>query len=110
MSVLYLYFRIFTSKTFRMWSNIMSATCVLWAIACFITAILRCIPIEATWNPQLQSTATCYNFILFFEIIEPINCAQDLIIVLMPIGVIRRLQLSVQQKFSLSLIFVLGGL
>jgi hypothetical protein len=109
LSIVSLYYRVFAvSETFRKWALIVGATVVIWMIACTLTTLLHCIPPEAVWNPRLHGR--CVNFVLFFEIIEPINCFQDLVIALMPISVISGLHLDLKQKLSVSVIFLLGSL
>lgn len=109
LSILCLYYRIFfVSRTFCRWTLIVGATVVIWMIACTVTTILHCLPQEALWNPTIP--ARCINFVLFFEIIEPINCLQDVVIALMPFGVIKQLHLDLKQKISIGLIFSIGNL
>ena len=83
---------------------------LLWLIGTFIMAIFRCVPVRAAWDPLLIAQAKCYNFELAFLVTETINCVMDFVIVCMPLFVIRQLQLSLRHKFSISLIFLLGGL
>ena len=108
LSILCFFYRIFATKRFRLWVKVLGITCILWAVACLIAAIFRCIPIKATWDVLIKGR--CYNFVLFFVIIEPINCLQDLIIVLMPLAMIRQLQLPLRHKVMLCFVFLLGGL
>lgn len=108
LSVLCFYYRIFAASFFRKCVTLVAITCILWGVACFIMVVLKCIPIEASWN--IFKNGTCYNFALFIIIAESVNALQDVVIVGMPIGVIHRLQLSVRQRIGLSLIFLFGGL
>ena len=108
LSILFLYRRIFTTVSFQKWVTVVASTCVLWGVGAFIAAILKCIPLKDAWNPA--DTGTCYNTGLFVVVSESINLLQDIIIVLMPVGMIRRLQLPLQQKVSLCFIFLTGGL
>ena len=78
----------------------------MWLVAFWLAVTLHCIPPKKLWNPQISGV--CINFTLFFQIIEPINCFQEFVIALMPIGVIQRLHLDISQKLSLALIFSLG--
>ena len=108
LSLLALYHRIFATTVFRKWVKIMVATCIAWHIACTITAMLKCIPIAAAWN--LAFTGRCYDNALFVVIAEVINLFQNIIIVIMPVGLIRRLHLPARQRISLSVVFLMGGL
>ncbi|PYH98981.1 hypothetical protein BO71DRAFT_479898 [Aspergillus ellipticus CBS 707.79] len=108
LSILCLYHRIFISRRFRVWVLIVGLSVVLWMVGCLVANLLHCIPPEALWDSSKK--ARCIDFILFFKIIEPINCFQDFVIALMPIGVVKRLHLDLKQRVSLCFIFVLGGL
>ncbi|PWY70265.1 hypothetical protein BO70DRAFT_432305 [Aspergillus heteromorphus CBS 117.55] len=108
LSILCLYYRIFVSAQFRVWVIIVGLSVVMWMVGSLVATILHCIPPDAMWN--LSKKAHCTDFILPFEIIEPINCLQDIVIALMPIGMIKGLHLDLKQRVSLCFIFVLGGL
>ena len=90
-SVLCLYSRVFVTEAFRRWTIIVGVSCLLWAVAAFITLLLRCIPISASWT--VTSSGRCVNYPIFLAVIEAVNCFQDLVIVCLPIGIIWRLQL-----------------
>jgi hypothetical protein len=108
LSILALYYRVFASPTFRKWCFVVGVTVLLWLIACGLVTILHCVPPASLWDPLIPGH--CVNFVLFFEIIEPFNCLQDIVLSTMPIFIIRRLQLDLKQKISIIVIFMLGSL
>lgn len=71
-----------------------------------MAAAFRCNPVRGAWNPLVP--AHCYNLNIVFVITESINCATDLVIVLLPIFPLRKLQMRLSQKLGLCLIFLLG--
>ena len=81
---------------------------LIWATT-FVTAFtMRCAPIPAAWDPQMQDH--CVAVETLFIVAEVPNCILDFVVVLLPVGAVKALQLSVRNKVSLSFIFLLGGL
>ena len=108
LSVLCLYHRVFVTNTFRRWTFVMGVICLVWAIAAVIAVIFKCTPISASW--KIPSVGRCISYSYLVAVVEALNCLQDLVIVCMPIGVIRRLQLPLKKKILLGVVFLLGGL
>jgi uncharacterized membrane protein YuzA (DUF378 family) len=107
LSILFLYLRIFgTVNSFRRLAYIILALCLLWCTAAMISNILYCIPIRKFWNPPVQGS--CFNFPIFYLIVELIDILLDVIIIGLPLKTILGLQLSVHKKLALLGIFVLG--
>ena len=65
-------------------------------------------PIAKSWDPLLPGY--CFNLSDFAVAIEVPNSLLDFVIVALPVRVIKQLQLSVGNKITLSVVFVLGGL
>ncbi len=108
-SVLSLYYRVFSVRRgFRTALITMGVACIFWMVACILMAIWRCVPVQAALNPLIKGK--CYDFQLAFVVSESVNCVMDFLIVCMPIGIIRQLQLPTRHKISVSLIFFMGGL
>jgi len=108
LSILKLYHRVFASAIFRRWVIIVAVTCLMWAIACGLAATLHCIPPAKLWKPTLKGH--CIDWTLYFEIVQPINVAQEFIIAFMPIPIINSLQLQKRQKIFICFLFLLGNL
>jgi len=107
LSILFLYLRIFgTVNSFRRLAYIILTLCLLWCTAAMISNILYCIPIRKFWDPTVQGS--CFNFPIFYLIVELIDILLDVIIIGLPLKTILGLQLSVHKKLALLGIFVLG--
>ena len=85
----------------------MSIACVLWCILAVVGIIFSCIPVRAVYDPSILGR--CINLDLFIVVVEALNCLEDAVIVLMPLNIVRHLQMPRRHKSSLGLIFVLGG-
>lgn len=72
--------------------------------------IFQCHPVKAAWDPLRTSKNQCLLFGSFVLGYEASNIAIDLAILCLPIYMIRRLQLPARRKWTLSFIFLLGGL
>ncbi|KAF2762995.1 hypothetical protein EJ05DRAFT_481850 [Pseudovirgaria hyperparasitica] len=114
LSVLEVYRIVFNVKErFVIYVKVMSILSLAWGIGHTAAFLSRCMPIREAWNPDTafiwtHGTKGCESPITIVAIAEPINTLQDLIIVLMPLGVLRSLNLSTHRKVSLSLIFLCG--
>ena len=108
-SVLCFYHRIFgVSRTFRRAIYIVGAVSIAWFVASEIEGTLRCIPIRGAWDPLIH--AKCYSLEQVAFAMYLINCVNDLVIALLPMFMVRQLQMPPKQKLGVSLIFLLAGL
>ena len=73
-------------------------------------SIAQCIPLRDAWNPLRLTEGKCVLFGLFTLFEELSDVVLNIIVLLLPIFVIRKLQLPMRQKWILSLIFLLGSL
>lgn len=71
---------------------------------------VQCVPLRDAWNPLRLTQSKCVLFGLFTLFEELSNVVLNIIVLLLPIFVIRKLQLSARQRWILSLLFLLGGL
>lgn len=91
---------------------------VAWWIAATVAVALPCIPVQKAWQPQTwtpntnlpESPGYCYSYKEFYLGIEVPEMVLDFWVVAMPVFRIHQLQLSLRDKISISLIFVLAGL
>ena len=72
--------------------------------------VVQCVPLREAWNPLRTTENKCILFGIFVLMEELTNVMLDITILLLPISVIRHLQLPVRQRWTLSLIFLFGGL
>ena len=109
-SILTLYASVFTTRKFRLAKDIVLMFCLVWCIAMSAVSVVQCVPLKEAWNPYRLLEGKCILFGLFTLFEELTNVVLNIIVLLMPIFVIRKLQLPTRQKWILSLIFLLGGL
>lgn len=84
---------------FVIWS-----TSIFYLIITFIT-IFACSPRERFWN-RLITDGRCFNMNEFNIMAASINCISDFVILLLPQGVIWRLQMPFRRKLGISAIFL----
>lgn len=70
-------------------------------------SVFACVPVRAFWTKE---KATCLNQFAMWFTNAAINIATDFAIILLPIPVIRSLNLGKRQKIGLISIFAIGGL
>lgn len=108
-SLLLLYNRVFKSnRTFYVAVRIVGMLNVLWYVGCTMALCLHCIPPRKFWNPLIKGQ--CINPIGFVLAGAILDALLDFAVMILPISVLRRLQMSLQHKIRLAIIFVLGGL
>lgn len=104
-SLLLQYRRIFG----RTWLNTVSAIVItflaVWNVAQLILATLGCKPISIL-VPSMASN--CLNMLGVWNTLAVVNVVTDLIIFLLPIWLVKSLQLPTKQKVLLSIVFGLG--
>ena len=112
LSILCLYRRVFSTPSFRRNSLVVGLMVIAYWLASTIGAILQCLPIDANWNlrVKLSGNVRCINFAAFFLGLELSNCVLDVVIICLPLGVIRQLQMPLRQRHQLAFVFFLGGL
>lgn len=107
-SILLLYRRIFTVRSFRIASLITGGLVISWCLAVFITVLLQCRPIALNWNKALEGTCIDPKQFFFGNAIS--NLLIDVVILALPIPMVLQLQLRLSQKLTVLGIFLLGGL
>lgn len=103
--------RIFQSRTFRYLSyaliGINMAIGITWA---FVDAF-RCIPTRLTWlGWKNEETGQCINFINSILVNCLVNIFVDAILIMMPIYEVTKLQLPLQKKLTVALMFIVGSM
>jgi hypothetical protein len=106
MAFLLLYYRVFSSRGFRIVCTATIAVVLLGTTAFFIATVVECIPVEKSWNKTVPGN--CINNGAFRWSWAGYNTATDLFITFMPMPVIRRLQMDRTKKAGLVTIFALG--
>ncbi|TKA79218.1 hypothetical protein B0A55_03966 [Friedmanniomyces simplex] len=107
-SILLLYKRTFgVVKRFRQAVYFMLCLTASYLIICILTSLLGCRPISYFWNKD--QPGLCFNETQFFRWNGVANLLLDVVVLLLPMPMIWRLQLTIKQKLALSGIFLLGG-
>lgn len=81
---------------------------MMWATSQVIVAVFSCTPIQKFWQPELEGY--CMSNQPFWYINAGGNIMTDLAILIMPLPVLKNLQLHKKQKYFLLGIFSLGFL
>ena len=111
-SILLFYRRIFfsnrTNGSFRLLLWIMLGINVFWGFSFFMVNLLQCIPISDVWDITVEFP-TCVEDTMYYGMAIS-SVILDVLILIMPLPLIWRLQMSVQDKVAVSGIFLLGSL
>jgi hypothetical protein len=106
-SILLQYRRLFTTKTFQIMNWLTMAVVVAYTFWTVFSSIFACVPVRAFWT---REHASCINQYAMWFTNAAINIATDFAIILLPIPVIKNLNLERRQRFGLIAIFAVGGL
>ena len=101
--------RIFISPTFRRvaWACIALIACI--GISLTLVAVFPCTPIQGFYD--LTVPARCVDPVSFYWACALLNgVITDAIILVLPMPVVWKLQMSLRRKIGITLIFLLGGL
>lgn len=106
MSMLWLYTRIFTIRQFQRWAYGVMGVVVCYFIAFLVLFMTNCQPLSHLWDPVpggwcRELTDEEYTSVAF-------NLLIDLGIVILPMPVLWRLKMPLQNKISVSIMFGIG--
>jgi len=107
-SIILQYQRIFAMKKFQITSWIIMAAVIIYTVWAVFSSIFACVPVRAFWT--LNVHAKCINQKAMWFTNAAINIITDFAIILLPMPVVRSLQMGKRQKQVLLLIFGIGGL
>ena len=106
-SILAFYLRVFgVTRWFRISCFVVMGVVVAFTISSVLTSILQCSPVKYAYDKS--GTGTCIDLGKFWYANAGYNIATDLIIIILPILVIRTLQLPKRTKIALCGVFALG--
>lgn len=108
LSIAFQYFRLFRSPSIhKALIGVISFLVVygLWAI---IGTIFTCYPVQKYWDPAVEGVCLNRNAITFAN--AGINICSDLTLLIIPIPLLKSLQLPRRQKYVLVGVFLCGGL
>ncbi|KAL6704306.1 hypothetical protein ACN47E_008370 [Coniothyrium glycines] len=105
-SMLLQYRRVFTTKRFWIGNYAVMAVVVAYTFWTVFSSIFACVPIRAFWT---REPARCLNQFAMWFTNAAINILTDFAIIILPMPVIRKLNLDRRQKTALIAIFAVGG-
>ncbi|KAJ5167711.1 uncharacterized protein N7482_003305 [Penicillium canariense] len=108
LSILALYRRLFSTKYMLFAIYTMGMVVILWAVTIWVAATLNCIPVPKFWDRAIEGA--CIDPNSFYYGTQIPNIVSDVILLLMPQGVVWSLPVAKSQKLLLSCIFMVGGL
>ncbi|KAF1957015.1 hypothetical protein CC80DRAFT_534987 [Byssothecium circinans] len=106
LSILLQYRRVFPTKKFQIASGVVMAIVIVYTAWSVLSNVFMCIPIRAFWTKE---KAKCLDQFTEWFVNAAINITTDFIIILLPMPVIRTLNLARKQKWALIGVFALGG-
>ncbi|KAI1207023.1 uncharacterized protein F4807DRAFT_211424 [Annulohypoxylon truncatum] len=110
LGILIMYYRIFALSTaFRYMICFASGLIVGWWVGCTVATLTNCIPLEWSWLNSLSDPRYCLNYNIFWMASGSCEIFLDVLILTLPITVVTRMRLSLEQKLTVSGIFLLGG-
>lgn len=86
----------------------MIAGVVLYGTSAVVGSIFACWPVATFWD-QKNHQGHCINLMAFWFTNASLNIVSDIAIWILPMPALRSLQLPPKQKYSLILVFALGG-
>jgi hypothetical protein len=108
-SILLFLLRLFGQKPgvrrFIIWVN---AANIGMLIAVFFATVLQCIPINKTWEPDMNGT--CIDRRVLFTVSSSFNIMTDVLILALPLRIFIDLKIPKRTKIALMFIFLLGFL
>jgi hypothetical protein len=80
---------------------------VAWGITGLIGNIFQCWPVQYFWNKHIEGHCMAGQS-TFFIIIGSLSTVENVVIVLLPLPVVWRLQMPLQEKIELTFLFTVG--
>ncbi|KAH7337358.1 hypothetical protein BKA66DRAFT_435411 [Pyrenochaeta sp. MPI-SDFR-AT-0127] len=105
-SIILQYLRVFTTRRFQIACWLVMAVVVAYTVWTIFGSIFACVPVRAFWT---REPAKCINQFAMWFTNAAINILTDFAIIILPMPVIRSLNLARRQKQALMGIFAVGG-
>ena len=109
LAILLFYSRIFPTKWMRMAVYITSAWNTVWTISTVLVTIFACGPVERIWNPERYG-GHCIDQSVFYFTRSLISTLTNLVVLLLPLPIVWKLQVSTSRKLGLTISFSIGAL
>ncbi|KAH7117917.1 hypothetical protein B0J11DRAFT_441449 [Dendryphion nanum] len=107
-SILLQYRKIFSTRQMRWPIYIVLGICTAFGLACVISGIFTCIPVDAAWDLTKQPTAKCVKVNALYWVNASLNIFTDWLVAILPVKAVLGLQLPKRQKIVLIAILTLG--
>ena len=108
-SILIQFQRFFIGKTIRRVCWVLLAIVIAYGIYTSVGTALTCLPVAYFWDKTVPG-GYCLNLLAFWFTNATLNIITDITICILPIPTLKALQLPKRQKYSLMVVFALGGL
>lgn len=106
LGILLSYLRIFNAKQDRVATRIVMGVAMCWMLSAVLGAFFQCRPFSYMWN-QLQE-GNCNHRVRFWVAIGVSHLLIDVLILLLPVRMVWKLQVSLKTKIGLYVLFGLG--
>lgn len=110
MSILCFYLRFSVERAFRVAVYVVMVVTVGYTVPNAILVLYACRPMHAYWDFAAQATAHCVDLNWAFHTANTLNMLTDFAILLLPIWMLRPMQLPLLKKIGVALILMAGGL
>ncbi|KAL4810147.1 hypothetical protein BDV18DRAFT_156522 [Aspergillus unguis] len=104
-SVVFLYLRLFTTRTYQIILKVLLVFIVISAIYMVLGTLLVCIPVSSFWN---QDPGHCVERAVIWYLNAALQIAGDLVLVILPMPQLWIMRIPAKQKVCLIAIFALG--
>lgn len=109
LAIVALYLRIFKVSQYRIAAYSVAGLMILAWVGLNITHLAMCTPVQFNWNKNIPG-GHCINQEAFFRWSSLPNMVEDLALLVMPIPVVWRLQMSTITKIGVIFTFALGSM
>ncbi|KAL4733771.1 hypothetical protein BDV11DRAFT_209946 [Aspergillus similis] len=109
LSMLFLYLRLFPNALLRTAVCVSLAITSLWALGSFFAQVFSCKPISyywKQWDGEHEGRCSSHNSLLLAHSI--INIFLDILVIALPMPVLARLQMSIEKRVGVCLMFAAG--
>ena len=107
-SILLLYRRLFPGRHFHIILWCVGGFVLSYSIAQCLVEVFECSPVNSLWNPQVKGE--CIDLSSELIASSVLNVVTDVFLLVLPLPILWRLQISMKRKLELIGIFLLGGL
>ncbi|CZS96317.1 uncharacterized protein RAG0_05695 [Rhynchosporium agropyri] len=108
LSILAFYLRVFVDKKFQLIVKLTIVCNVLFTLSIMCASLFECIPVSVAWQVSLKG-GRCLDYSAASWAYGSITVAVDILTLVLPLMQIWNLQMTLQKKISVCLVFTLGA-